>query len=228
MFVQTRHSTTFLFYLWVFYWYWIYDILLIVSFNSICAVFNALFWYRMLHLMFQHVRPVKETLWTMSLSKYLSGLHQKFQIVYAYYEELQMKRIILETDILELKPCCCLCRMISVAWICPCIKYFPKQLSLIFSLYPTYASLWRFFLDIKTVFFPLIQERQIVLLLNETTATSDSSGNALLMMVQTTDLPFISISRSTSMNFWNLDQLQVGLSLSYCHQKPSAWYSSLC
>ncbi|XP_021854007.1 anaphase-promoting complex subunit 4 isoform X1 [Spinacia oleracea] len=62
--------------------------------------------------------------------------------------------------------------------------------------------------DFSCMDLSLYKERQIVLLLNETTATSDSSGNALLMMVQTTDLPFISISRSTSMNFWNLDQLQ--------------------
>ncbi|XP_021740448.1 anaphase-promoting complex subunit 4-like isoform X1 [Chenopodium quinoa] len=54
----------------------------------------------------------------------------------------------------------------------------------------------------------LYKERQLVLLLNETTAASDSSGNAQLMMVPTNDLPFVSISRSTNLNFWNLDKLQ--------------------
>lgn len=62
--------------------------------------------------------------------------------------------------------------------------------------------------DFSCMDLSLYKERQIVLLLNETTATSDSSGNALLMMLQTEDLPFVSISRSTSLNIWNLDQLQ--------------------
>ena len=59
----------------------------------------------------------------------------------------------------------------------------------------------------------LIQERQIVLLFNGTTAASDSSKNALLMMIQTSDLPFVPLSGSINLNLWDLDQLQVGISL---------------
>ncbi|XP_019102742.1 anaphase-promoting complex subunit 4 isoform X2 [Beta vulgaris subsp. vulgaris] len=60
--------------------------------------------------------------------------------------------------------------------------------------------------DLNCVDLSLYKERQIVLLLNGT--TSDSSGHAQLMMVQTSDLPFVPISRSTSQNIWNLEQLQ--------------------
>ncbi|ONI10244.1 hypothetical protein PRUPE_4G036500 [Prunus persica] len=54
----------------------------------------------------------------------------------------------------------------------------------------------------------LYKESQIVLLLNETTATSESSGNASMMIVQVNDLPFVSISRSTGLNYWKLHQLE--------------------
>ena len=49
----------------------------------------------------------------------------------------------------------------------------------------------------------------MVLLLNETTATSESSGGACMMIVQLTDLPFVPISRSTGTNDWKLHQLKV-------------------
>ncbi|CAO2842717.1 unnamed protein product [Amaranthus hypochondriacus] len=62
--------------------------------------------------------------------------------------------------------------------------------------------------DLNCVDLSLYKERQIVLLFNETTAASDSSGNALLMMIRTSDLPFVPLSGSISLNFWNLDQLQ--------------------
>ncbi|TQD77321.1 hypothetical protein C1H46_037144 [Malus baccata] len=54
----------------------------------------------------------------------------------------------------------------------------------------------------------LYKESQIVLLLNETTAASESSGDASMMIVQTDDLPFVSISRSTGPNYWTLHQLK--------------------
>ncbi|XP_034214411.1 anaphase-promoting complex subunit 4 isoform X2 [Prunus dulcis] len=54
----------------------------------------------------------------------------------------------------------------------------------------------------------LYKESQIVLLLNETTATSESSGTASMMIVQANDLPFVSISRSTGLNYWKLHQLE--------------------
>ncbi|XP_050367855.1 anaphase-promoting complex subunit 4 [Argentina anserina] len=54
----------------------------------------------------------------------------------------------------------------------------------------------------------LYKENQIVLLLNETTTTSESSGNACMMIVQANDLPFESITRSTSLNSWTLHQLK--------------------
>ncbi|XVF27726.1 hypothetical protein REPUB_Repub14bG0133400 [Reevesia pubescens] len=54
----------------------------------------------------------------------------------------------------------------------------------------------------------LYKEGQIVLLLNETTAASESSGESCMMIVQANDLPFVSISRSSCINVWNLNQLK--------------------
>ncbi|KAL2932113.1 Anaphase-promoting complex subunit 4 [Bienertia sinuspersici] len=62
--------------------------------------------------------------------------------------------------------------------------------------------------DFNCMDLSLYKERQIILLFNETTAASDSSGNALLMMFQTSDLPFVSMSNSNSPDFWYSDQLQ--------------------
>ncbi|PRQ28754.1 putative anaphase-promoting complex subunit 4 [Rosa chinensis] len=53
-----------------------------------------------------------------------------------------------------------------------------------------------------------VNESQIVLLLNETTTTSESSGDACMMIVQANDLPYVSITRSSSLNYWNLHQLK--------------------
>ncbi|KAM3701765.1 hypothetical protein ACB098_05G198900 [Castanea mollissima] len=53
----------------------------------------------------------------------------------------------------------------------------------------------------------LYKESQIVLLLNETTS-SEGSGDACMMIVQANDLPFVSISRSTSLDYWMLHQLK--------------------
>ncbi|KAL7238878.1 hypothetical protein ACSBR2_004888 [Camellia fascicularis] len=52
-------------------------------------------------------------------------------------------------------------------------------------------------------------ESQIVLLLNESTTSSESSSNGCKMIVQASDLPFVSISRSTGLNQWNLYELKM-------------------
>ena len=49
----------------------------------------------------------------------------------------------------------------------------------------------------------------MVLLLNETTSTSESSGSAHMLVVQVTDLPFVSVPRSTNLNYWKLHELKV-------------------
>lgn len=54
----------------------------------------------------------------------------------------------------------------------------------------------------------LYKESQIVLLLNETTGTSETSGNACMMIVDAIGLPFASISRFTSPNPWKLQGLK--------------------
>ncbi|XP_058067939.1 anaphase-promoting complex subunit 4 isoform X2 [Magnolia sinica] len=54
----------------------------------------------------------------------------------------------------------------------------------------------------------LYKERQIVLLLDETTMAFESPGKAWLMIVQTSNLPFVSISRSSSPNLWKLHELK--------------------
>ncbi|XVF40588.1 hypothetical protein PTKIN_Ptkin01aG0126000 [Pterospermum kingtungense] len=54
----------------------------------------------------------------------------------------------------------------------------------------------------------LYKEGQIVLVLNERTAASESSGGSCMMIIQANDLPFVSISRSSSINPWNLNQLK--------------------
>ncbi|KAE7995578.1 hypothetical protein FH972_000358 [Carpinus fangiana] len=54
----------------------------------------------------------------------------------------------------------------------------------------------------------LYKESQIVLLLNETTTSSESSGDACMMIVQASDLPFVSISRSSNVENWMLHQLK--------------------
>lgn len=49
----------------------------------------------------------------------------------------------------------------------------------------------------------------MVLLLNETTSTSESSGSAHMLIVQVTDLPFVPVPRFTSLNSWKLPELKV-------------------
>ncbi|KAL9236721.1 hypothetical protein vseg_011357 [Gypsophila vaccaria] len=61
--------------------------------------------------------------------------------------------------------------------------------------------------DFSCVDLSLYKERQVVMLLNER-VTSDRNGDALLMMLQTVDLPFVSISESNGVTTWKLDQLR--------------------
>ncbi|KAK9681786.1 hypothetical protein RND81_10G027900 [Saponaria officinalis] len=61
--------------------------------------------------------------------------------------------------------------------------------------------------DISCVDLSLYKERQLVMLLNER-VTSDRNGDALLMILQTANLPFLSISESNGVNIWKLDQFQ--------------------
>ncbi|KAL8107889.1 anaphase-promoting complex subunit 4 [Apium graveolens] len=57
----------------------------------------------------------------------------------------------------------------------------------------------------------LYKDNQIVLLLNETSTTSDSSENACMMIVETNNLPFASIDRFSSLNSWKLHDLKDSL-----------------
>ncbi|XP_065879836.1 anaphase-promoting complex subunit 4 [Euphorbia lathyris] len=54
----------------------------------------------------------------------------------------------------------------------------------------------------------LYKDTQIVLLLNGTATSSESPGDACMMVLQASDLPFVSISRSTSLDLWGLHQLK--------------------
>lgn len=55
----------------------------------------------------------------------------------------------------------------------------------------------------------LKQDKQLVLLLNTTSASPEGSGEACMMVVQIGDLPFISISGSSCLNQWEIDNLKV-------------------
>lgn len=57
------------------------------------------------------------------------------------------------------------------------------------------------------------QDKELVLLMNKTSENSEGSGEACMMVVQTGDLSFISISRSSSLDQWELDDLKVMLIL---------------
>ncbi|XAR53667.1 hypothetical protein NMG60_11022305 [Bertholletia excelsa] len=54
----------------------------------------------------------------------------------------------------------------------------------------------------------LYKESQIVLLLNESANSSESSGNACMMVLETSDLPFVPITRSNGPNHWNIQALK--------------------
>ncbi|KAL1195142.1 Anaphase-promoting complex subunit 4 [Cardamine amara subsp. amara] len=62
--------------------------------------------------------------------------------------------------------------------------------------------------DYSCVDLSLYKDKELVLLMNKTSENSEGSGEACMMVVQTGDLPFISISRSTSLDQWELDDLK--------------------
>lgn len=55
----------------------------------------------------------------------------------------------------------------------------------------------------------LYKEGQIVMLLNETRTSSESSRSACIMLVQASDLPFASISSPSSVICWKIEKLKV-------------------
>lgn len=55
----------------------------------------------------------------------------------------------------------------------------------------------------------LYKESQIVLLLNETTTTFESTGDACMVILQAANLPFVSIPRSTCMDCWMMHELKI-------------------
>ncbi|KAJ8761689.1 hypothetical protein K2173_004465 [Erythroxylum novogranatense] len=80
------------------------------------------------------------------------------------------------------------------------------------SLKSGYTSLETVLLSIppgyQCVDLSLYKDSQIVMLLNETTDSSESAGNACMMIVQASELPFTSVSRSTCLDLWNLYKLK--------------------
>ncbi|XP_010538367.1 PREDICTED: anaphase-promoting complex subunit 4 isoform X2 [Tarenaya hassleriana] len=54
----------------------------------------------------------------------------------------------------------------------------------------------------------LYKDSELVLLLNKTSINPEGAGEACMMVVQAGDLPFISISRSSCPNLWELDHLK--------------------
>nr|AGN12862.1 putative anaphase-promoting complex subunit 4 [Leavenworthia alabamica] len=62
--------------------------------------------------------------------------------------------------------------------------------------------------DYSCVDLSLYKDKELVLLMNKTSENSDGSGEACMMVIQTGDLPFISISSSSSLDKWELDDLK--------------------
>lgn len=54
----------------------------------------------------------------------------------------------------------------------------------------------------------LIQDSQIVLLLNKATNSSENAGDGCMIILQASDLPFVSISRSAYIHVWRLQELK--------------------
>ncbi|WZY69112.1 hypothetical protein YC2023_001352 [Brassica napus] len=75
-----------------------------------------------------------------------------------------------------------------------------------------YTSLEAVFLSVPNgyhcVDLSLYKDKELVLLMNETSENSEGSGEACMMVVQTGDLPFISISRTRCLNQWELEDLK--------------------
>ncbi|KAK7362944.1 hypothetical protein VNO77_05069 [Canavalia gladiata] len=69
--------------------------------------------------------------------------------------------------------------------------------------------------DYQCVDLSLYKDSQIVLLLNKVTTTSESAGDGCMMILQASDLPYVSISRSTYVDVWRLQELKD--SVAYLH-----------
>ncbi|PIA28643.1 hypothetical protein AQUCO_06800069v1 [Aquilegia coerulea] len=54
----------------------------------------------------------------------------------------------------------------------------------------------------------LYKETQIVILLNEKTATSENIGNAQMMILQASELPFVRMTRSAHPSYWKFHELK--------------------
>ncbi|KAK7400487.1 hypothetical protein VNO78_11695 [Psophocarpus tetragonolobus] len=62
--------------------------------------------------------------------------------------------------------------------------------------------------DYQCVDLSLYKDSQIVLLLNKATNTSESAGDGCMMILRGRDLPYVSITRSASVDAWRLAQLK--------------------
>jgi hypothetical protein len=54
-----------------------------------------------------------------------------------------------------------------------------------------------------------IQDSQIVLLLNKDNNTSESTGDGCMIILEASDLPYVSLSRSAFVDVWRLQELKV-------------------
>ncbi|OIW20892.1 hypothetical protein TanjilG_24970 [Lupinus angustifolius] len=62
--------------------------------------------------------------------------------------------------------------------------------------------------DYQCVDLSLYKDSQVVLLLNKNSTTSESTGDGCLMILQASDLPYVSISRSACIDAWRLQDLK--------------------
>ncbi|KAL9329282.1 hypothetical protein ACSQ67_004285 [Phaseolus vulgaris] len=69
--------------------------------------------------------------------------------------------------------------------------------------------------DYQCVDLSLYKDSQIVLLLNKATNTSESAGDGCMMILEASELPYISISRSAYIDVWRLPKLKD--SVAYLH-----------
>lgn len=70
------------------------------------------------------------------------------------------------------------------------------------------AVLLRVPVDYQCVDLSLYKDSQIVLLLNKATNTSESAGVGCMIILQASDLPYVSISRSAYIDVWRLQELK--------------------
>ncbi|KAJ4825108.1 Anaphase-promoting complex subunit 4 [Turnera subulata] len=93
---------------------------------------------------------------------------------------------------------------------CICImRGFVKDLSSLKKGHPSLeATLLCVPSNYDSVDLSLYKDSQVVLLLNGTATLSESSGDACMMLMQADQLPFVSISRSTCLDLWQLNQIK--------------------